>query len=251
MGTPKRLGRGVNILLMSGLGIAHLHQSHIGQLCHPTVIHLDGHHIMLAVGNGERTGEISGINEVAQYKGCATLFQHIGQILYGHLHVRPPAFGLEIKQFADDVEDMFLSLLGRNELLNPVRKEHDTNLIIVLNGRKSKRGSNLCLHLLLHLPHRTKIEAGRNIHHEHHRHFAFFLEHLDVGFAHAGRHVPVNVAHIIAILILAHLRESHTPPLEGRMVLASKEVAGESARFDFYPPDTLYQFIWFHIFYSV
>ncbi len=53
----------------------------------------------------------------------------------------------------------------------------------------------------------------------------------------AGGHVPVDVSHIIAILIFAHLGKGHSPTLEGRMILTSEDVLTQSASLDFYLPN--------------
>jgi hypothetical protein len=48
----------------------------------------------------------------------------------------------------------------------------------------------------------------------------------------ASRHVPVDVTHVIAILVFPHLCESHTPTLEGGMVLTGKDVLAQTASLD-------------------
>ena len=53
----------------------------------------------------------------------------------------------------------------------------------------------------------------------------------------AGGHVPVDVSHIIAVLIFAHLGKGHSPTLEGRMILTSEDVLTQSASLDFYLPN--------------
>ncbi len=45
------LRTGIDIHLVSRLGVHHLEQSHVGQLLGTWVIHLDAHHIVLLVGN--------------------------------------------------------------------------------------------------------------------------------------------------------------------------------------------------------
>ena len=80
----------------------------------------NGNNVMLAVGNGQCIAEIFFIDKVAQHKGGATLFYHVGEIFHCHLNVCTLTFGLEVKQFADNIQDMFTSFLGRNKLLYPV-----------------------------------------------------------------------------------------------------------------------------------
>ena len=69
---------------MKALGIEHLHQAHVGQLRHSSVIDLNGHHIVLAVGHRERRGEVFRVDEVAEHEGRAAALHGLGQILQGN-----------------------------------------------------------------------------------------------------------------------------------------------------------------------
>ena len=46
--------------------------------------------------------------------------RYVGQIFHSHLYICTLAFGLEIKQFTDDIKNMFTAFFRRNEFLNPV-----------------------------------------------------------------------------------------------------------------------------------
>ena len=201
---------------------------------------------MLTIGNGHGVLETFLVDEVGQDKCRATAFHHIRQIFQSQTDVRPPAFRMKIYQFADDVKYMLTSLLGRNKLLNPVRKEDDTNLVIILNGRECQCSGNFRHHILLHLLYRTELQTTGNIYQQHHCQFALLLKHLDVRLVEAGGHIPVNVAYVIAKLILAHLGECHTSTLEGRVILPGKDIVGQSARLYLNLTDFLQKFCCFH-----
>jgi hypothetical protein len=146
--------------------------------------------------------------------------------------------GVEVvEHFSDDIENMFSSFLRRNVLLDTVREEDDTYLVIVLNGTEGECGSNLSSQIALHLLHRTEIERPADVYEQHHRQFPFLFKHLDVRLMKAGGHVPVDVSHIIAVLIFAHLGKGHSPTLEGRMILTCEDVLTQSASLDFYLPN--------------
>ena len=158
-------------------------------------------------------------------------FHHIRQIFQSQTDVRPPAFRMKIYQFADDVKYMLTSLLGRNKLLNPVRKEDDTNLVIILNGRECQCSGNFRHHILLHLLYRTELQTTGNIYQQHHCQFALLLKHLDVRLVEAGGHIPVNVAYVVAKTDNSRTSENAIPlPLEGRVILPGKDIVGQSAR---------------------
>src|SRR5204863_6770647 len=63
--------------------------------------------------------------------------------------------------------------------------------------------------------------------------FAFLDELFDEGMVHAGGHVPINRAHVVAGLILTHLVEIHALALEDAVVLAGERFADEPVRADF------------------
>src|SRR6185437_4585516 len=71
---------------------------------------------------------------------------------------------------------------------------------------------------------------------------------LDVAFdvrpLHARRDVPVDAAHLVARLVLAHLGELHPLPLEHRAVLAGEERVDEPARSQLEQLDLAEHFGW-------
>ena len=177
------------------------------------------------------------IVEVADYESRAVAFHHAGEIFQGATDIGTLALRLEVEHFSDDIENMLSSFLRRNVLLDAIREEDDTYLVIVLNGTEGECGSNLSSQIALHLLHRTEIERPADVYEQHHRKFPFLFKHLDVRLMKAGGHVPVDVSHIIAILIFAHLGKGHSPTLEGRMILTSEDVLTQSASLDFYLPN--------------
>ena len=119
---------------------------------------------------------------------------------------------------------MLATLLWRDVLLNLIREEDNTNLIVILNSTEGKGGSNLCHHIALHLLLGSEIERTTDVDKQHHRHLALFFEHLYIRTMETSSHIPVDISHIITELILAHLAKGHTPTLKGRVVLTCKDV---------------------------
>ena len=103
---------------LTRFGITHLQQANIGQLCYAFVVNLNGNYIMLMGSNGERLQEGMPVDKVAQHKSDATALDGTRQILQGECDVRLLTFGLVVEKFADDVENVLATFLGRNELLN-------------------------------------------------------------------------------------------------------------------------------------
>ena len=77
------------------------------------------------------------IDKVTHQEGGATFLQSAGHVFQYHINVGSGVLGLEIEQFADDKQDVFAALLGRDKLLNLVGEENDTHLIVVLDCRES------------------------------------------------------------------------------------------------------------------
>ncbi len=239
---------GVDECLKARLGIPHAQQPHVGQLSGTRVIHLQRNDIMLLVGNHHSPREsllrcsillsvaIADV-EVAQEEHRRASFHHLRHILHRLRHIRSLALGLELQYLVDDVKDVLASFLRRDIFLNTVREEDDTYLVVVLYGRERQRSSNLSHEGALRLSCSTEVERPRHIDKEHHRELALFLKHFYVGMMEARRHIPVDVAHIVAKLILAHLSKGHTTPLEGRMVLSCKDILTQAARLDLNLPN--------------
>ena len=241
MRLPHSARRGVDILQMSGLGIFEFHQPHIGQLSHALVVHLHCHHVMTTAGHGQLAVVVVGIKEVGKQKGHAAFANDAHEVFQAHTDVGARPHGAQGEEFADDAQDVCLSFGRWDKLLHTVGEEEHPNFVVVANGGESQGGSNFGEELALRLPLRPEVERTGHIDEQHSRQFAFFLKHLHIGAVETSRHVPIDVAYIVALLILTHLRKGHAAPFEGRVVLACKNVVGEGVRFDFYAPHALHE----------
>ena len=100
--------------------------------------------------------------------------------------------------------------------------------------------------LLLGLAHGTELTTATHVNQQHHCQLTLLLENLDMRFVLSGRDVPVDVAHVIAILVLAHLGERHTMTSEGSLVTTCKDIGAQASGLDFNLPDLFYQLSGFH-----
>ena len=91
------------------------------------------------------------------------------------------------------------------------------------------------------LGHGVSSEQARaaDVDQEHHGELALLLEDLDIGSAETCGDVPVHVADVVTVLILAHLAESHAPALVGGVVLARKDLVAQGPGPDLDFPDLL------------
>ena len=229
----------INHLFLPRLGIMHLQEADVGQLGNTLVIDLNGYDVVLVGCDGEGLQEGMLVEEVAQHEGDASPLDGSRHVLKGEGDVRLLALGLVVEEFADDIEDVLAAFLGWNELLDLVGEEDDADLVVVLNGREGERGRNLGHHVALELLDGPEVETAADVNQQHNRQLAFLLEDLDVRLSKASRHVPFDVANIVAVLVLAHLGESHAATLEGRVVLARKDVAAQATSLNLNLPDLL------------
>jgi hypothetical protein len=81
-------------------------------------------------------------------------------------------------------------------------------------------------------PRCAELLGGREIDEQHHGHLALLGEHLHVGLVHARRDVPVDEAHVVARLVLAHLAEGHAAALEDGVIPTRELLVGEPSRAD-------------------
>ena len=180
---------------------------------------------MLAVGDGQGILETILVDKVGDQESRTALLDRIGQIFQclcdiGLLFIRP-----EVDQFANDIQNMFLPFLGRDEFLYLVGEEHHPDLVVVLDSRESQCRRDLRNDFFLHYIHGTEVPAARHVDQQHHRQLPFFFEHLHVWADVTCGHVPVNITDIVSVLILAHFAKRHTTPFERRMVLPGKNIA--------------------------
>ena len=206
------------------LRIHNLHQPYIRHLGFQIIVHLQCHNIVLPIGDGQGVVVIPDIDKVGDHKGGTPFFDDIGQIFERHAHIGFRTLGLEVDEFADNVQNMFFPFFGRNKLFYFIGEEYHPDFIIILNRRKSQRGSNLGHHIALDGLACTEILTGGNVYQQHHGEFALFFKNLHKRFVVAGGHIPVDIAYIVAILVFAHFGESHPPTFEGRVILPREDV---------------------------
>ena len=196
---------------------------------------------MLMAGNAQRQLEISVSEEIRDEERRASLLDGARHVAQRLSNIRPSVGGVEHQELADNVEHMLLTLFRGDELLHLVTEEDDANLIVVLYGREGQGGGHLSDEVLLKPHLGAELARARDIDKQHDSVLPLLLENLNVRLIHARGDIPVNIADIVAILILSDLAESHASTLEGRMVLASEDMVGEAAGLNLDLADALKQ----------
>ena len=143
-------------------------------------------------------------------------------------------FWFKFYQFSNDSQNVRTPFFRWNVQFDLIRKQNQTNLIIVVCCGKSHCGRNFGNNIFLELIFGTKTFGTRNIDHQHHRQFAFFLKNFDVRLVVTSCHIPVNRTNVIAILVRTHFAKSHSATFERGVVFPRKDVIAQSSGFDFY-----------------
>jgi hypothetical protein len=120
-----------------------------------------------------------------------------------------------------------LALLGRHEALDAIGEEDEPTRSLFLMALKARSAETSATVSTLGRPRCAELLGGREVHEEHHGHLALLGEHLHVGLVHARRDVPVDEAHVVARLVLAHLAEGHAAALEDGVVPTRELLVGE------------------------
>ena len=139
-------------------------------------------------------------------------------------YVRTMALWLKLYQLAYYPQNVHAPFCRRNEKLHLVRKEHKPYFVVVPHGRKGECGAYLGNDVALCHIAGAEIFGTGDIDGEHHCQLPLLLEYFDVRLAGLCRYVPVDIAHVVAELVCAHLAESHAAPFERAVVLARKDV---------------------------
>ena len=172
------------------------------------------------------------VDHIGQQEGRTALLEGVGQVFEGCADVGAAVFGLELHQVADDVQQVAAALLGRNEFLDLAAEEQGAHLVVVDGGGEGEDGRDFGHQVFFRLAGGAEQARAAHVDEQHHREFAFLFKDLDVGRAQARRDVPVHIAHVVAVLVLAYLAEGHSPSLERGMVLPGEDLVRQRLRLD-------------------
>jgi hypothetical protein len=186
---------------------------------------------------GDAQGRFVALGQkIGKHKADTPFFHYPAKVFESLPDIRSRVLRLEIQELSYDVQDVLPPLLGRNKPLDLIAEKEDTYFVVIVNGRKGQGGSYLDDDLRFQLLLGAEKSRAGDIDQQHDGQFTFFLKHFHVGFAGAGSHVPVDISHIVTVLIVAYLTERHTPTLKGTVVFTRKEVLAQSLRLDLDPP---------------
>src|SRR5439155_16424441 len=116
--------------------------------------------------------------------------------------------------------------------------------VVIGDGAEGEHRGQLGGDLALLLEARAKLLTAADVHRQDDGQFAFLDEALDERMAHAGGHVPVDGADVVAGLVFADLLEGDAAALEGAVVFAAEQILDRPAGLELRAADLADDFAW-------
>ena len=124
------------------------------------------------------------------------------------------------------------ALARRDEFADPVREQDQPDTVVVVErGHREQRG-DVCGELSFGQAPGAEPRARGDVDRQVDVELALLAVFLDVGRVHAGGHVPVDAADIVAGLVLADLFEVEPGPAENASVRPHERLVSEDPRLD-------------------
>src|SRR5438128_3001058 len=146
-------------------------------------------------------------------------------------------FRLEEQDVADKAQNVARAFSRRHEALDAVRKRHQADLVIIINGAEGQNGSQFRNDFFLLLDKCAELLAAAAVDGEQDRQLALFDVALDERVPHAGRDVPIDGPNIIAGLVFTDLLKGDAHALEDTMIFAADQILHGPARPDLQTAD--------------
>ena len=203
-----------------GLGIAEGHEPGVRHLAFARVGEVERHDVVAAPQHADRALPALGL-EVRQHRDDPAPAQHALGEAQGAREIGAAAQRLARQQVADDPQRVVAAAPRRHVAFDAVGEEHRADAVVIGDRGEREHRRQLRRVVALQQVLRAELLRAGHVHHQQQREVALLDELLDVGRAHARRHVPVDRAHLVAGRVLAHLRELHPAPLEDGVVGAA------------------------------
>jgi hypothetical protein len=217
----------------SGLGVLQLHEADIGEGPLAGVLGAEGDDVVPAAEHGERAGDATALvvarasgrrEEVAGDEDDRPLVEDRSQCLQGLAERGARARGLGAQKLAEHAEEVPGPLARGQVEIDVVAEAHQAHAVVVAEGGVGEGGAGLGDEAVLGLRDRPEQARGGGVDEQDDGELALLDEPLDEGLAGSGGDVPVDVADIVARLVLADLGELDALAEEGGVVLAREQI---------------------------
>ena len=227
---------GVHDDALAGLGVEQRHQPHVRELALARVGQVERDHVVPAAQHADPLLEPLAL-EIRDHGDDAAPLHHALREAEPHRDVGAAPARRDRQQVADDAQRVVTPAPRGRVALDAVREQHRAHAVVVEHRRERQHRRQLDRVVALEDEVGAERLRARDVHGQQQREVALLDELLDVERAHARGHVPVDGAHVVAGLVLAHLGELHAAPLEDRVVGAADPRLEDGAGADLDAPD--------------
>ncbi len=207
--------------LLAGFGVAHREQAQIGQLQLQRVEQAHGHHIVPPRQLTQRLLPAGLADEVGQHEHGAALAHRVGgaakQIgetggtCHGFTRCWRRSASLHQLHQAEHLRPAAARWQHR---VNPRRAArtvlHRTDPVAMAADQPREHRHKTHQQFALALRARAEVHRGTEVEQKPGRHFAVFGEHAHMGLLQPRGHVPVDVAHVVVVLVFAQVGQIET-----------------------------------------
>ena len=221
----------VDVTHAAALGVFQRDEPDRGELDLTGVVQDERDDVVLVAERSQRRFEVD-IEKVRDHEHDVPLLRDVREIVGHARDLRPRSPRLGEEKLADHVKKVMAPLLGRDELLHPVREQDQADAVVVMErGHRKERCDVSCELALRNAPcpePRARGDIDRDIDVE----LALLAILLDVRRVHARRHVPVNGADVIAGLVLTDFFEIEPRAAKHASVRPQEGLVGQDPRLD-------------------
>ena len=225
-------GAEVEFADFAGLGVFEHQTAERGQGVFVRVVDLDGHHIVPALG-AVQGGVGEGIEEIRNHNHHRASAEGFLQMLQCVAQIAGAMGGGVMQNIAHHAQHVALAFAGAHVFFHVIGEERESDFVIVALGDEGQRGGHFAGEFLFGLIATAEPSRRADVHQQHHRQLAFLHELFYKWLVQSRGDVPIDIAHLIARLIFAHLIEIHPLPTKYTAVLADHYIAHEPLGADF------------------
>ena len=232
----------IHLHLLTGLGVLQRHTTDLRQLLLARIDHRERDEVVPPAGHGKLTRKVGRL-EIGDQENDGASVQDAVQVAQGAGRIGTASLRLEVKDVADEAQGVRAAFARREIMLHVIGEEEQTDFVVVADGGKGEHAGDFGGELALAELHAAEVARSAHIHHQHDRELALFGElfhvRIPANFAQARGHIPVDRAHFVAGLVLAHFLKIHASAAKDAAVLAGESGLHHGARAELQAADLL------------
>ena len=193
--------------LFAGLGVPQRQQAQVGQLQLQRVEHAHGHHLVALRQQGQRALPSRLADEVRHHKHRRAALDESRRRVEQFAQPRRARFGVgrPVLQAVQQVQHMLATTAGRDDRVDAAAIEQGADPVAMPRKQACQDGGEVARDMALALLARAEVHRRAQVQQEPGGHLAVLGEHAHVRRGGACGDVPVDVAHVVVVLVLAQV----------------------------------------------